>query len=320
MFSININDKMRNNDDRILVKYLQETPVQNKKENYKLNIKNPFQKTACENKPYSQMGTKNIDTLKENKKYLELNENYKDYINNINSSFSSSVTANNKKLTSVNSSIISTEENTTVNKFKSGAIKPGNSNFKKTTANHSSIPKINQNTYILSNNKFLKMKIPKLNNDNALSSRATSGHKVTINSYGTTQTISETTTLNLIKNSKIKFLINQEEEKYKSRNEKIKLIEQRSDNLYKRKTFSTDYNKKDKIKQEIDEIRIRQEMEDCTFKPKIHRNAVSTFVSAQNSPIMTAYNSQHDISFGNVHNTYDKQVEWKSKVKSRYNN
>jgi hypothetical protein len=111
-------------------------------------------------------------------------------------------------------------------------------------------------------------------------------------------------------------LVKKEEEMSRSRNEKNKKIQKLADSLYKRKTFSMDFTTKDQIKKAIDENRLKKEMEECTFKPRINRNAKSNLGSDRNSQI-NSYNSKSDNEFYLTTNTYDRLTTWKSQVKSK---
>jgi hypothetical protein len=214
-----------------------------------------------------------------------------------------------KKLPKANSSIISTGEDTQRSRYTSK-----DKYSKKSSPN----PRVNPTNYFPSDNKFLKMKIPKvgnvkktINSKDCLTSRPSSQN---VNSISTCSG----STLNVtIKNSTLRLIYNKEEEVNKSRNDKLKLIEKKSDILYKKKTFNTDNETREKVKNEIEQIKMKKELENCTFKPKIHRNSISAFCSRTSSPVMTNHNSVRDISLGIGGNTYDKQMEWKTKIKSR---
>lgn len=160
---------------------------------------------------------------------------------------------------------------------------------------------VNNNTYRdrLCDNKLLKNKIPKINN---IISPMLPKYKNDIK----------------MKNSKLGSIIIHEDKINQSRIEKSKFIDKKFENLYKKKTFSTDHKQKKIVQEAIEKMTIEREMEVCTFRPIIHRKAMSAVVSAKHSPLMTTYNSRSNISFGATSaNMYDKQVDWQSKVKSR---
>jgi hypothetical protein len=157
------------------------------------------------------------------------------------------------------------------------------------------IPKITKNNYNLTKNNILRQYIPK--------------PKLNTNKQSPLQTQN---------NSFLYDLMKKDDEKKKFRNEKIKKLERKSEELSKKKTFSSDHAKKEKIKKELDDIKMKKEMENCTFKPKIHRNVRSAFNSGNNSPCYTGYNSRNS-SVSNS-STYDRLTSWKNKIKTRYFN
>jgi hypothetical protein len=165
------------------------------------------------------------------------------------------------------------------------------------------------------------MKIPKIGNANANTKALNSKDCLTSrpsSKFGNSMSTSSNSTLNnTIKNSTLRIIYNKEEEISKSRNDKLKLIEKKSEMLYNKKTFTTDNETREKIKNEIDQIKMKKELENCTFKPKIQRNSISAFTSRTSSPVMTSQHSIIDASIGTAGNTYDRQMEWKSKVKNR---
>lgn len=87
-------------------------------------------------------------------------------------------------------------------------------------------------------------------------------------------------------------------QKSKKSNKEIEAI---GTNLYKKKIFSNDYETQKKIKQLADENISKQEMSQCTFKPKLYTSRL--------------YKKTNNTK-GNI---YEQQSKWLESINSKYN-
>ena len=102
--------------------------------------------------------------------------------------------------------------------------------------------------------------------------------------------------------------------------EKNKRIQMMSDSLFKRKTFASDKERIENIKIKIEGEKLKKEIENCTFKPKLTRHIRSAFCSVdnslKNSSLLASYNN--DSIHGPIRgNTYDRTTYWRSQVNSK---
>ena len=96
--------------------------------------------------------------------------------------------------------------------------------------------------------------------------------------------------------------ITQHQPQKKVSKQKNKKIEEISNNLYNKKTLSIDYELQRKIKQMKDEAQMKQELSECTFKPKLYTN--------NNNMNFKKINNEEN-------NLYDQQNKWLNAVNEK---
>ena len=96
---------------------------------------------------------------------------------------------------------------------------------------------------------------------------------------------------------------------FMNKNKKLTKAEKYAVNLAKKKTLSQDYELQKKIKEEQEIQKQKEEMSQCTFKPKLYKNKYN------NKKILYKNKSTSNINIGK--NIYDKQNIWMNKIQEK---
>ena len=96
---------------------------------------------------------------------------------------------------------------------------------------------------------------------------------------------------------------------YINKNKQLTKAEKYAVNLAKKKTLSQDYELQKKIKEEQEMQKQKEEMSQCTFKPKLYKNKYN------NKKILHKNKSTDNINIGK--NIYEKQNRWMNKIQEK---
>ena len=94
-----------------------------------------------------------------------------------------------------------------------------------------------------------------------------------------------------------------------NKNKQLTKAEKYAVNLAKKKTLSQDYELQKKIKEEQEIKKQKEEMSQCTFKPKLYKNKYN------NKKILHKNKSTDNINIGK--NIYEKQNRWMNKIQEK---